>query len=212
MDSSMPVKALPWTAVMLSLLCTLGCAPARRPLTPQEVAARVVLENPAALERWMEYGRVCEFSGNNRGAIRAYEYALELDAGYVPAYEHLGAACSRVGQLDKARQTYRQAFAKGLQSPLLWLGYGYCLAEAEEYSGALQAFWQAFLTADSSGDEASVVRVSALLGRAAVLRAQGQDEQAEAAIMAAAAIDPEVLELLKNGSHERKVGLPLESR
>ncbi len=206
MNASTLLRAMPCSAVILLLVGLSGCASAHRPLTVQQVAAGVVLENPSDVVRWIEYGRVCEFSDNNGGAIQAYEYALELDDSYIPAYEHLGAVYSKVGQLDKANETYRRAFDKGLDSPLLRLGYGYCQAEAGVYDGALRAFSQAFdkaEKAEAAGEEASTVIVSALLGRAAVFRAQGRTEQAEATIAAAAAVDSEVVQLLRNQSHER---------
>ena len=79
MNASNLLRAIPWGAAILPLFGMTGCASPRRPLTVQQVAADVVLENPTELERWLEYGRVCEFSGNTSGAIQAYEYALELD-------------------------------------------------------------------------------------------------------------------------------------
>ena len=203
MNASTLLRAIPCSAAILLLVGPSGCASARRPLTVQEVAADVVLENPSDVARWIEYGRVCEFSDNNGGAIQAYEYALELDDSCIPAYEHLGAVYSKVGQLDKANETYRRAFDKGLDSPLLRLGYGYCQAEAGVYDEALKAFSQAFDKSEAAGEGASTVKVSALLGRAGVFRAQGRTEQAEATIAAAAAIDSEVVELLTNESHEQ---------
>jgi tetratricopeptide (TPR) repeat protein len=166
----------------------------------QEVAADVIREDPSDVARWIEYGRVCELSGNHDGAIQAYEYALELDDTYVPAYEHLGAAYQKIGRRDQALQTYQKAIVTNqLHSPLLWLGCAYCLVEAKEYDAALQLFQKV----ESAAESGSAVHVSALLGRASVLRAQGQDEQAEAAIATAAAADPEILELLKDEAPER---------
>ncbi len=198
MNASTLLRAIPCSAAILLLVGPSGCASAHRPLTVQQVAADVVLEDPSDVVRWIEYGRVCEFSDNNGGAIQAYEHALELDDSNITAYEHLGAVYSKVGQFDKANETYRRAFDKGLDSPLLRLGYGYCQAEAGEYGAALQAFAQALRETESPSEDASVVRVSALMGRAAVFRAQGQDKQAEDALTAAAALDPQVVGLLRN--------------
>ena len=193
MNASTLLRAIPCSAAILLLVGPSGCASVRRPLTVQEVAADVVLEYPKDVARWIEYGRVCEFSDNNGGAIQAYEYALELDDSYIPAYEHLGAVYSKVGQLDKARDTYHKAIVtKQLRSPLLWLGCAYCFVEAGEHDAALQLFQKV----DSLAGPGTPEHVSALLGRAAVLRAQGQHDEAEAAIAAAAAANPGVLELL----------------
>ncbi len=197
MNASTLLRAIPCSAAILLLVSPSGCASARRPWTVQEVAADVVLEDPGNTARWIEYGRVCEFSGNNDGAIQAYEYALELDGSYIPAYEHLGAVHLKVGQLDKAQDTYHKAIVtKQLYSPLLWLGCAYCFVEGGEHDAALQLFQKV----ESLAEPGSPVQVSALLGRAAVLRAQGHNEQAEDAIAAAVEVDPEVLELLNDQS------------
>ena len=112
----------------------------------------------------------------------------------VPAYEHLGAAYQKIGSLDKAWDVYHKAIVtKELHSPLLWLGSAYCFVEAKEYDTALQLF----LKVESVAEPGSPEQVSALLGRAAVLRAQGHDEQAEAVITAAVASNPNLTELLE---------------
>lgn len=197
MNISTLFKATRCSAATLLLLAAFGCASSQRTMTPQDVAADVVLDDPARLERWIEYGRVCELSGNYAGAIEAYEYVLELDDTYVPAYEHLGGVYQEVGSFDKAQATYHEAMvAKQLHSPLLGLGCAYCLIEAREYDAALSLFQKL----ESKAEPGSPVHVSALLGRAAVLRSQGHNEQAEDAIAAAVEVDPDVLELLNGQS------------
>ena len=109
MNVSTFLKATRCSAATLLLLAAFGCASSQRSMTAQDVAANVVLDDPAQLERWIQYGRVCELSGNYAGAIEAYEYALELDDTYVPAYEHLGAVYQEVGSFDKAQETYHKA-------------------------------------------------------------------------------------------------------
>lgn len=197
MNFSISLKILPFTAVFLSFACLPGCSFAPRRITLQEAAAQMVLENPTEPFRWIEYGRFCEEARNDHGAIQAYGRALELDGSYVPAYEHLGAVHSKLGQRDMAIQTFRRALDRQLESSLLWLGLGYCLLEAEEYNAALLAFDSATSLAEEDS-----ARVSALLGRAAVLRAKGENEQAEVAIKRASAIDPEVLDILLNRENE----------
>ena len=166
MSFSTLLKILTCTLAFVSLTCMPGCSFVPPRFTLQQAAARMVLEDPSEPFRWVEYGRFCEEAKNDDGAIQAYGRALELDSSYVPAYEHLGAVCSKLGRCDEATRTYRRAFKRNLESSLLWLGLGYCLVEAEEYDAALMAFGSA-----ASLAEEDATKVSAFLGRAAVYRA-----------------------------------------
>ncbi len=206
MDVKMLVNVFPCFGLLVAVVCLSGCSSAFRPWSPRHVSAysrmpqpvtlhqaavQMVQEDPTDPARWVEFGRTCILCNDPGRAAKAFNHALELDGSYAPAYEHLAATYWTAGNRDKAVETFRLARARELESSLLWQVYGHCLADLQAYDPALQAFRKA-----ESLAEEDAARVSALLGRAAVHRIQGEYAQAEAAIKAAIAIDPEVQEIL----------------
>jgi tetratricopeptide (TPR) repeat protein len=180
-----------------AILVTAGCATTPKTASLPEitvvekVAGDALMQDPTTPEPWVEYGRACILSDNYYGAIQALQVALEIDDKHAAAYEHLALAYSAVGQRDKALETCRRGLRADDQSPSLWLRYGYCLTEQGDFDAALDAFTEA--TVFASDD---VAKASAMVGRAAVLRAQGREAEARAVMNAAAAISPEVEDLL----------------
>jgi Tfp pilus assembly protein PilF len=172
----------------------------------QRVAAQVVQEDQTEIQRWMEYARTCEHVGNYGGAIGAYNYVIVLSDHYMPAYEHLAVVYARTGQLENAMDACRKGLALDDQRAALWLGYGLCLCESQQYAEALNSLRRAMeLT-----DEPAIV-TSALLGCAKVSRRRSMHEQAQRFVRLAVGIDPQLLPLL-SGEFDTSTAAEPEAR
>jgi tetratricopeptide (TPR) repeat protein len=66
---------------------------------------------PKSLRPWLLTGALLIDQQNPRGAIDAFEKALTIDANSVDAHRGLGQGYERLGQIERAEQSYRRALA-----------------------------------------------------------------------------------------------------
>lgn len=64
---------------------------------------------PKSVRSWLLTGTLLIDQQNPRGAIDAFEKALTIDANSVEAHRGLGQGYERLGQIDRAEQSYRRA-------------------------------------------------------------------------------------------------------
>jgi tetratricopeptide (TPR) repeat protein len=80
---------------------------------PEALSLAIDLQRaePRSVRPWVLTGALLVAQQNPRGAIDAYEKALKIDANSVEAHRGLGQAYERLGQNDRAEQSYRRALA-----------------------------------------------------------------------------------------------------
>jgi len=112
-------------------------------------------------------------------AIQHYESALQLEPERPDVLRNLGLAFAAKGEMDRARVTYEQAFAKTPSDPVLLKNMGELRYLMRDTQGAAELY-RAALRQDAC-------LVSASLGLGTVLQARGQVEEAKQALRRAAA-------------------------
>ncbi len=76
-------------------------------------------------------------------ARKAYEQALEIDAGCVSAYRALGQLYAQMGDHENAVKWYHKGLDKHPKEGSLWLALGMCHARAKEWNPAVEALRRA---------------------------------------------------------------------
>ena len=122
---------------------------------PKHAEARTLLG-------WME----SEIRGNFEAATREYTKVIELRPDSAEAYNNLGTALKRKGELSKALDSFNQALERRADYSAALSNRGWVFAEQHRWSEARRDFEQALKV--SPGDE------GALYGLAQVLR-EGRD-------------------------------------
>jgi tetratricopeptide (TPR) repeat protein len=69
----------------------------------------ILARTPCYLGALTNLGALHERLGDPDSGIRAYERAIQCDAGYANAYRNLGAALARKGEIPRAIETLRKA-------------------------------------------------------------------------------------------------------
>jgi tetratricopeptide (TPR) repeat protein len=76
-------------------------------------------------------------------ARRAYQQALEIDAGHLPAYCGLGRVYMNMDHCDKADEIYQRGLQKFPKDVWLWHDRGICFGRMKKWEQALQCFQKA---------------------------------------------------------------------
>jgi tetratricopeptide (TPR) repeat protein len=102
-------------------------------------------------EEW--FARACELEEKaDPGAIRAYERAIEADAGFADAHVNLGRLLQEQGRLVEAEAVYRKGIAQAPSEALLRYNLGVLLDELGRQPAALQAYREALALQDDLAD------------------------------------------------------------
>jgi tetratricopeptide (TPR) repeat protein len=76
-------------------------------------------------------------------ARRAYQQAIKLDPNCLAAYRHLGRLYVKMGDTDRALETYKKALAKHAKESGLWYDMGLCHTRRKDLSESLRCFSKA---------------------------------------------------------------------
>jgi len=99
-----------------------------------------VIEEHGSAEDWYRAGNRREDEGRDDEALACFERAVALDPAHARAWNNLGAACQRLGDLRRAEEAYRRAVARdpALVPPSVNLGR---LCEGRgDYAGAAACY------------------------------------------------------------------------
>jgi len=140
----------------------LGCITQQGPLSPGPVDPQVTAKKEADLPKRTPKAATCVAFGDYRAgeatddklpltarhdmqeqARKAYQQALAIDPGYVPAY--LGLANLYISEEDytRALDTYHKAVQKNPKNAQVWEALGMCHARKKEWEPALTALKRA---------------------------------------------------------------------
>jgi tetratricopeptide (TPR) repeat protein len=96
--------------VVLLAVVLAGPTPPNVPLEPVESGSSCGSKVPAAI-RAFNSGLNAEDAGDPAAAERLYKQAIDLDATFCDAFDHLGRLARRAGKLDQAVDWYRKSVA-----------------------------------------------------------------------------------------------------
>lgn len=94
-----------------------------------EVLQQGTLHHPRSADLWGLLGLAYQRAGQDSSALKALDYALELDATQLGPYINLGLIYDERGEFEKALEVYDQALAIAPDDPLLLNNYAYLLAQ-----------------------------------------------------------------------------------
>jgi len=120
----------------------------------------------------------------NNGGIAEYRKALELDPGYAPAHNYLGAALDDQGDLDGAVASYRRAVELAPDFAAAHYNLGNALKNQNDLAGALASYRRALELDPSNADFNRITSLGLLLQK------KGQLEEAESLYRRALEIHP----------------------
>ncbi len=95
------------------------------------------------VEVYYEAGRLAEQNGNQAGALRQYQRALEKAPDHVPTLISLARLHDRQGQFKQAETLYRQAIQAQPANAMAHNDLGLCFARQERFNEALTTLRQA---------------------------------------------------------------------
>jgi tetratricopeptide (TPR) repeat protein len=90
--------------------------------------------------RRIQRGVTLEAAGKLEAAVTELQRALELEPGLVQGHINLISVYTKLGQPEKARQSYEDALAINPGQPDLHYNYGIALLEQQKFSPAAEAF------------------------------------------------------------------------
>jgi tetratricopeptide (TPR) repeat protein len=136
--------------------------------------------NPGDFRIWTLRGMAAAGTGDLPGALTAYQHALQLHPGYLPALE--GTAQTEFQMRRDARPVLKKILAQRPDDPVSHMLFGILDARGDDCSGA----------ADHFGHAAAVMahQPEALTDDGACLAALHRNEEAVSAFSAALALDP----------------------
>ena len=154
-------------------------------------------------------GRLLIEEGKYREAAAALENAVKLDPSYADAHHHLGIAYGKLGRLEEAERSLRNAILRGGESAEARFNLGRVLEARGERRAAIEAYEQAEgLKTDYRGARKARARVHCAMGKEALYA--GRLDEGERMLRAALDIDPDSVEahyaLAKLRMREGKLG------
>ena len=76
-------------------------------------------------------------------ARKAYQQAIKLDSNCLDAYRHLGRLYVKMGDTDRALETYKKALAKHAKESGLWYDMGLCHTRRKDFTESTRCFSKA---------------------------------------------------------------------
>ena len=154
-------------------------------------------------------GRLLIEEGKYREAAAALENAVKLDPSYADAHHHLGIAYGKLGRLDDAERSLRNAILRGGDLAEVRFNLGTVLEARGEYRAAIEAYEQAEgLKTDYRRARKARARVHCAMGKEALYA--GRLDEGERMLRAALDIDQDSVEahyaLAKLRMREGKLG------
>jgi tetratricopeptide (TPR) repeat protein len=73
-------------------------------------------------------------------ARKAYQQAIKLDASNLEAQRHLGRLYVKMGDTDRALDTYKKAMAKNAKESSLWFDMGLCHTRRKDFGESVRCF------------------------------------------------------------------------
>lgn len=112
--------------------------PKRNPLPKTEIAFGELKEAEADSDAAK---REPEIQARLRDEARqAYQHAIKIDPKNVDAYRHLGRLYAKMGDCERAFETYKKAMAKYPKDATLWYEVGLCHHRRKEFAESVRCF------------------------------------------------------------------------